>query len=201
MARAYGAMAVQYTQRLGSVEAMHGTDRLRIEQWARQVRGPIVDAGCGPGHWTSFLHGRGADIAGIDLVPEFIAGARGSFPGVAFAVASMHNLDRGAGTVSGVLAWYSLIHMPRQELSAVLAEFSRVLSPQGQLLLGFFEGTDGVVFRHAVTDAHYWSVAQMAALLEQAGLSVLDVETRQDPGHLPHASIAAVKTTAREALA
>lgn len=201
VARAYGAMAEQYTQRLGSVEAMHPADRLRIGQWAQQLPGPIVDAGCGPGHWTDFLHGRGADIAGIDLVPDFIAGARNRFPGVAFDVASMHPLDLGDETLGGVLAWYSLIHMRATEISAVLAEFSRVLSPQGQLLLGFFEGTDGEAFRHAVAPAHYRSIAQMSVLLAKAGFSVVDIETRQDPGSRPHASIAAVKTTAWEALA
>jgi ubiquinone/menaquinone biosynthesis C-methylase UbiE len=170
---------------------MHELDRRNIQRWANGISGPILDAGCGPGHWTDFLHRQGADISGVDLVAEFIDAARLRFPDVSFRAASLRALDLADGSLGGVLAWYSLIHLPPAELPVVLAELHRVLKPQGQLLIGFFEGESGRPFGHAVTRAYYWSTDQMSSMLQDAGFEVLDIETRHDPGSRPHAAITA----------
>lgn len=189
--QAYAARAPEYTAILGSIDDMHELDRNRIEHWAQQIKGRIIDAGCGPGHWTDFLHKRDADISGVDLVPEFIESARLRFPDVSFQVSSLRAFDEADGSLSGVLAWYSLIHLPPAELPPVLSELARVLSPQGQLLVGFVDGDPGEPFDHAVAPAYYWSIDQMSSLLHHAGFSVIDTETRQDSGSRPHAAISA----------
>ena len=177
---AYGVRAAEYTRVLGSVEDMHEKDRERIGRWAASIGGQLIDAGCGPGHWTDFLYQRGASVLGIDLVPEFIESARVRFPEVPFRVASFRNLDVPDGSLHGVLAWYSLIHVPPDELPLVLREISRALTQGGQLLVGFFNGPPGDSFPHAVTTAYYWSPEHMGNLLSKAGFEVLDVETRHD---------------------
>ncbi|GAA3322348.1 MULTISPECIES: class I SAM-dependent methyltransferase [Paeniglutamicibacter] len=190
--QAYAARASEYTTILGAIDDMHEPDRNRIEHWAQQISGRIIDAGCGPGHWTDFLHKRGADISGIDLVPEFIESARLRFPDVPFQVSSLRALDEADGSLNGVLVWYSLIHLPPADLPPVLCELARVLSPQGHLLVGFFDGEAAEPFDHTVAPAYYWSVAQMCSLLHDAGFDVIDTETRQDPGGRPHAAISAI---------
>ncbi|GAA1934243.1 hypothetical protein GCM10009837_70120 [Streptomyces durmitorensis] len=45
-------------------------------------------------------------------------------------------------SVSGLVAWYSLIHIPDDEISSVLAHFRRVLRPGGPLLLSFHVGDE-----------------------------------------------------------
>ncbi len=189
--QAYAVRASEYTAILGSIDGMHELDRNRIERWARQTSGRVLDAGCGPGHWTDFLHKLGVDVSGIDLVPEFIQSACIRFPDVSFQVASLRALNMADGSVNGVLAWYSLIHLPPAELPQVLAELARVLEPPGHLLVGFFEGEPTEPFDHAVAKAYYWSVDQMSSMLHDAGFEVIDVETRQDPGSRPHAAISA----------
>ena len=176
---------------LGAMEDMHELDRNCIERWADSIGGRIIDAGCGPGHWTDHLHKRGADVSGIDVTTEFIDSARLRFPDVPFHVSTFRNLDVDDGSLDGVLAWYSLIHLPPAELPMVLTEFARVLSPQGQLLLGFFEGESEEPFDHAITTAYYWSIEQMDSLLNDAGFKVAQVEQRQDPGRRNHAAIGA----------
>ncbi|MET3367380.1 UNVERIFIED_CONTAM: ubiquinone/menaquinone biosynthesis C-methylase UbiE [Jeotgalibacillus campisalis] len=188
---AYGARAAEYTRILGSVEDMHELDRQRIKRWASSIDGQLIDAGCGPGHWTNFLHQQGATVEGLDLVPEFIENARLRFPDVPFRLGSFRNLDVVDGSLKGVLAWYSLIHVPPDELPLALREIARALAQDGQLLVGFFEGSPGQPFPHAVTTAYYWSVEQMAHLLSEAGFDVLEVETRQDPGKRGHAALTA----------
>lgn len=91
-----------------------------------------------------------------------------------------------------MLAWYSLIHASPEELSVLLAATRRVIHDGGHLLIGFFDGPDGEAFPHAVTTAHYWTVEGMSVLLERAGFSVADSESRVQDGRRPHASISAV---------
>lgn len=187
--QAYASRAAEYTAILGTVDDMHELDRRRIGRWAEQISGPAIDAGCGPGHWTDFLHKRGVDITGIDLVPEFIENARVRFPDVPFRLSSLSALDAADGSLNGLLAWYSLIHLPPPDLPQVLSEFARALESQGHLLVGFFPGERSEPFDHAVTHAFYWSVDQMTCLLQSAGFTVIDVETRLDPGSRAHAAI------------
>ena len=54
--------------------------------------------------------------------------------------ADIRSLPLAAGTVGGLLAFYSLIHVRRSECALVLREFARVLRPGGQVLLSAHEG-------------------------------------------------------------
>lgn len=193
MRQAYGSRAEEYVEALGSVEQMHDADRWLIEQWTRYLSpGSVLDVGCGPGHWTSFLHDQGIDVEGLDVTSEFIDSARVRFPEVPFRVGSFTHTKAPDSSVSGVLAWYSLIHEHPEELPSTVAEFSRVLRPGGRLLIGFFEGISAEPFPHAIATAYYWSVEAMSLMVNQAGLGVANIDRRQDAGKRPHAAIDAV---------
>jgi SAM-dependent methyltransferase len=151
----------------------------------------VIDAGCGPGHWTDFLHRQGVNVQGIDLVPDLIKRAQSRFPGTPYRVASMRDFGVPEGSLHGVLAWYSLIHIHPDDLPEVSSGIARALTHGGHLLIGFFEGASARPFDHAVAPAYYWSVEQMRLMLSEAGFEVSCVETRQDPERRPHAAIAA----------
>jgi hypothetical protein len=68
--------------------------------------------------------------------------ARRDHPGLRFEVGSMTDLDLPAASVAGLLAWQSLIHIPDDEVLAVLTHFHRVLRPGGPLQLLFHVGTE-----------------------------------------------------------
>lgn len=99
--------------------------------------GLVADVGCGPGHVTAHLHGLGVDAFGIDLSPGMIEVARSDHPGLRFEVGSMTNLDLPAASVSGLIAWWSLIHISDEAMPAVLGHFHRVLRPGGPIQVGF----------------------------------------------------------------
>lgn len=113
---------------LGTIEAMAPLDRRCIESWASAVEGPILDAGCGPGHWTAHLAALGNAVRGIDPVPEFVEIARRKHPEIGYDVGSFAELADGsvstgrAGPWGGILAWYSLIHLEPEELLGALAQ-------------------------------------------------------------------------------
>jgi ubiquinone/menaquinone biosynthesis C-methylase UbiE len=98
--------------------------------------GPVADVGCGPGNVTARLHELGIDAAGIDLSPKMVELADRDHPGLRFTVGSMTELPLADGSAAGLIAWWSLIHVPDDTVPAVLRHFRRVLRPGGALLLG-----------------------------------------------------------------
>lgn len=131
-----------------------------------------ADAGCGPGHLTALLDELGLDAFGLDLSPGMVGHARRAHPRLRFEEARLEALPIDAGALGGVLAHYSVIHTPPQELPELLAELARVLAPGGLLLISGFgtEGPEPVRFDHKVAPAYSWPVDRLAGLLADAGL-------------------------------
>ncbi|RAS61622.1 methyltransferase family protein [Lentzea atacamensis] len=172
---AYDSVAPLYAELFSDVLDTLPLERALLTAFAELVRahdsGPVADVGCGPGHVTAHLHSLGLNAFGIDLSPEMIAIARRSRPDLRFDVGSMTALDLADAAVSGLLANYSLIHTPPEQLPVVFAEFARVLVPGGYLLLGFYAGDDPEPqeFDHKVTLAYRWSPGSLADLVGEAG--------------------------------
>jgi SAM-dependent methyltransferase len=91
----------------------------------------VADVGCGPGYVTRHLHDLGVDAFGIDLSPEMIAIARHDHPDLGFEVGSMTDLPLADSSLGGVLAFWSVIHIPDSAVPGVFEEFRRVLRPDG----------------------------------------------------------------------
>jgi SAM-dependent methyltransferase len=136
--------------------------------------GPVADIGCGPGHTTALLRELGADAFGIDLSPAMIEIARREHPGARFEIGSMTNLDLTDGCLAGVLAWWSLIHIPDDAVPGVLGQFHRVLRPGGVLAVGFHVGENSRGHDNQPThaDVHYRQPSRVADWLRQAGFTV-----------------------------
>lgn len=150
--------------------------RAMISTFAELVRATgnlrAADVGCGPGHLTAMLHELGLDAFGLDLSHGMVDHARRANPALRFQEARMESLPIEDGVLGGVLAHYSMIHTPPDELPELLTEQVRVLAPGGVLLVSFF-GTDGpepVQFDHKVAPAYSWPADHLAELLTDAGL-------------------------------
>ncbi|WP_231642365.1 trans-aconitate 2-methyltransferase [Nocardia sp. NRRL S-836] len=150
--------------------------RAALGLFAAEVSGPVADVGCGPGAVTAHLHDLGADVSGIDLSPEMIALARRTYPGLRFEVGSM--TDPLPGPVGGVIAWWSLIHVPDAVVPEVFAHFRSALLPDGLLALGFHVGnrtnrkTQGYGGHPMRVDVHLRQPATVAAWLREAGFRI-----------------------------
>lgn len=195
---AYSNRAAEYVQALGSTASAHPSDVQLITSWAAHVGGPIVDAGCGPGHWSACLTEEGHRVRGIDQVPEFIDHARGAYPGVPFDLGNIDRLPFENGSVGGILAWYSLIHHEPSTIRATLEEFARVVQPGGSLLVGFFIGPVVEPFDHKVVTAYRWPPEALANELDIAGFDVVETHTRtgREPKPRPHGAILARRAPA-----
>jgi SAM-dependent methyltransferase len=174
----YSHRAAEYTENFGSMTGVHPSDVHLVSAWAEQIDGPLLDAGCGPGHWTGYLAERGSDARGVDQVSSFIDHARKTYPQVPFEVGSIDALPEASGSIGGVLAWYSLTHHEPGTVHRPLAEFARVLRPGGGLLLGFFIGPAAEAFDHAIVTAYRWSAEALSEELRRAGFEVIETHTR-----------------------
>lgn len=172
-------------------------DRAIVEAWAATVRGPILDVGSGTGRWAGYLAGLGHTVEGLEPAAEFVEIARRAHPDVPFHLGSIADLDRAGGPAvprstgswSGILAWYSLIHLAPQDMPATLATLRRALDHDGSLLLSFFTGPRLEAFDHPVARSYRWPAQAMSDALTDAGFTVS--EHRTHPGGL-HASVTAV---------
>lgn len=194
--RAYDDMAEPYIALVRTTQ-VHDDDRALVERHLTIRPGTVLDAGCGPGHLTAHLRAREVDAIGIDVAATFIDHARATHPEGRYELASMRQLPFPDGSVAGILAWYSLIHVSPDELDDVLAELRRVMTPGGALVAGFFDGDTVAPFDHKVTTAHFWPVDEFAARLQQAGFTEIERCRRPGttaPGNRPHAAIAARAT-------
>ncbi|RFU84749.1 class I SAM-dependent methyltransferase [Streptomyces triticagri] len=176
---AYDDAAATYAQLFRDSLRDSPVDRAALGLFAESVRtaggGPVADLGCGPGHVTAYMGELGLSAFGVDASSAMIESAREAYPGLRFDIGSMSGLSIPDGELGGVLARWSVIHLPPEQLPAVLEEFHRVLAPGGHLLIGFSASAGPShltqVFDHAVAPAHRWWPDHLAALLRAAGLA------------------------------
>ncbi|MEV7870836.1 class I SAM-dependent methyltransferase [Streptomyces sp. NPDC088124] len=147
--------------------------------------GPVVEVGSGAGRVTGFLHSLGVRLSGIDLSPAMVALARRNHPELRFDEGTMTALDLPDGSLRGLLAWYSVIHVPPESHPEVFAEFHRVLAPGGHLLLAFQVGDAPLrfteAFGHTVSlDFHRLSPDRVTEGLEKAGFT-MDARLVREP--------------------
>jgi len=148
--------------------------------------GPVADVGCGPGHVTADLRALGVDAFGVDLAPGMVEVARRDHPGVRFEVGSMTDLDLPDASLAGVLAWWSLIHVPDEEVPGVFDEFRRVLRPGGRVQVGFHVGdvsrlkTEGYGGHPMKVHVHRRRPERVADWLRAAGFAI-EAQTLLNP--------------------
>ncbi|HEU5348576.1 MAG TPA: methyltransferase domain-containing protein [Ktedonobacterales bacterium] len=175
----YDRVAAEYTARIAGELADKPLDRALLACFAEEVRelGTVADIGCGPGHVTAYLHGLGVPMIGIDLSPEMVAIARTSAPGVPFEQGSMLALNASDASWGGIVAPYSIIHLPPDTRPQAFAEFFRVLRPGGLLMLAFHIGDEQ---RHldewwgqpVSLDIWFFQPPEIEALLRNAGFAI-----------------------------
>ncbi|WP_203840385.1 class I SAM-dependent DNA methyltransferase [Winogradskya humida] len=178
----YDTVAESYAELVG--RALEGQPFLRaaLGLFAGQVGsaggGAVADVGCGPGHVTAYLRGLGVEAFGVDLSPGMVEVARRENPGVRFEVGSMTELALGDGSVAGVVAFWSLIHVPDEGVPGVFRQFRRVVRDGGPIMVGFHVGdgsrvkTQGYGGHPMKVHVHRRRPERVAAWMRDAGFTV-----------------------------
>jgi SAM-dependent methyltransferase len=107
--------------------------------------GSVLDIGCGPGQVGRYLATRGGlDVVGLDLALRMLRLAGRAAGRGTFVEGDMRTLPFLTDSFAAVIAFYSIHHLARSDLGAVLGEFRRVLSPDGALVVATHLGAGEV---------------------------------------------------------
>lgn len=187
IAQAYRTKATGLADMLGTAVSPRDSGRRVIEPWAETVSGRILDVGAGTGRWTGHLAALGHDVEGLEPVDTFVEIARRAYPAVPFRHASLADLAGEEERWSGILAWYSLIHIGPDELPAALSTLRSVLEDGGRSS-SRSSGPRIEAFQHPAAPAYRWPMTAMARALEGARYEVTD---HQWHPKRPHATVTA----------
>jgi SAM-dependent methyltransferase len=175
---AYDTVAVDYATQLADSLTADPFDRAALGLFAELVGdGPVLEVGCGPGRITGYLASLGVDVSGLDLSPRMVEVARAAHPDLRFSVGTMTSLEVDDGALAGLVAWFSIIHLPPDVLPVAFAEFRRVVRPGGHVVLVFQIGDERVrveqAYGHAVqADAYRLVPDRIVSLLTDAGFTL-----------------------------
>jgi len=152
-------------------------------EWLRE-QGVVYELGCGPGQVSRYLKDRGVDVCGLDLSAEMVRVASRLNPDIPFTQGDMSSLDLPDDSLAGVVLFYSIIHLEREDVTRALREMNRTLRPGGKVFLAFHGGAGNVHrdewYGQAVSiDFRFFEGDEMAGYLEAAGFDEIKVRRRE----------------------
>jgi SAM-dependent methyltransferase len=105
-----------------------------VTRWCANKR--TLDAACGEGYGSALLANTASSVEGVDISEQAIAHARqryGDMDGLGFHVANCTSLPFDDDEFDRVVSFETLEHLAEQD--QLMAEFRRVLKPDGFLIL------------------------------------------------------------------
>jgi SAM-dependent methyltransferase len=191
----YDRVADEYVRRISDELKDKPLDRHLLNRFAESVRnlGTACDMGCGPGHVARYLHEHGVKVCGVDISTEMVERACRLTPGVEFRQGDIMALDVPDETWAGIVAFYSVIHIPRMDVVYALRELRRVLRPGGLLLLSFHIGDNTIHldewWGHEVCiDFFFFQSAEMESYLTSARFEIEEIIEREPYPDVEHQS-------------
>ena len=166
------------------------SDEKYIDQFLQSLEGKnVLDAGCGNGRDCKYINQKGFKVKGIDLSKEMLLIAKKMVPKVDFEVMDITNITYSDNSYDGIISNCSFFHIPVEELPKTLNSFSKILKPNGKLLLilqeGFGEAMIEEPFRKGVyIYINYFSVKQISELLLKHGFEIDSILKEESPNDL-----------------
>ncbi len=150
----------------------------------------ILEVACGPGNVTKYLYSKRPDfkILGIDLAPNMIELAKINNPQADFKVMDCRNINKLNKKYDAIMCGFCMPYLSQQECSKLIADFSKLLNPNGLLYFstmeddydksGFettsFSGQDRVYI-------YYHQADFLADCLITSGLKIIDLQRKDCP--------------------
>ncbi len=138
----------------------------------------VLDIGCGTGRVSYFLHRLGANVTGLDILPDAVAIARQNFPDINFELISNDKAPLVAGSVPKIFS--SFVHQDLADQSAMLKlhlEVARLLGPAGSYVI---LTRSGEFMQNIRPESPAWSERDIEQSLEAAGLRVERIDKLDD---------------------
>jgi SAM-dependent methyltransferase len=168
------------------------------EEWARSVRveerakytavlleklargAEVLELGCGSGIPTTQRLAEKFAVTGVDISAKQVALAQQKVPAAKFIHADMTKLDFPQSSFDAAAAFYSMIHVPRDEQAELLCKIADWLRPGGYLVATMgADSTEAYFNEDFLGKPMYWSNFNSETnrrLVKEAGLSILSAE-------------------------
>ncbi len=136
---------VGYNEAAMTLEKIFGIDREEEEEEVKSLsefssritlKSRVLDAGCGNGAYSRILS-ENFEVIGVDISEKQIELAKQNAPKAKFICQDMTKVTFPDEHFYGILAYYSIIHVPREEHYELLRNFRRMLKINGTVLLTF----------------------------------------------------------------
>ncbi|KAF9701150.1 hypothetical protein EKO04_000890 [Ascochyta lentis] len=143
----------------------------------------VLELGCGPGiPILNLLLDRGAQVVGNDISTKQIEIARAYCPKAQLITGDMARLAFEPESFHGVISFYSLFHLPRSKLKAMLINIHRWLKPGGVFALNLATIDEEEIHGEFLGYGLFWSsycVDENKRLLREIGFDLLQVQVLQ----------------------
>ena len=143
----YDVLAHNYSKKLLNELDYKPNDKLLLDNFCKTVlnhnnEAIALDIGCGPGHVANYMVNGALKTIGIDLSSGMIEQAKINFPHVDFQIANMLQLPFQDNSIDGIVAFYSIIHLEKEDIPKAIQEFHRILKNNGLIIISFHKGNE-----------------------------------------------------------
>ncbi|MCH8109308.1 MAG: class I SAM-dependent methyltransferase [Chloroflexi bacterium] len=187
VARGYDRVGWRYTElaiRADFDERAQYVDML-IERLPAGAK--VLDLGCGAGVPTTRQLASHFDVTGVDISGRQIDRARYNVSNATFMQADMAALDFSPASFDAITAFYSIIHLPRDEQPKLLQSIATWLRPEGLLVATMgVESTEAGFEELWLGASMFWSSFDSETnrrFIEEAGLRIISATVKTSESH------------------
>ncbi len=117
--------------------------------------GSVLDVGCGSGVKSEYLAQKGLAVVGVDFSGEMVKLATHRVPNGKFLISDVRDVSKLDRMFDGIFAQAVLLHIPKREISDVIAGLKQKLKPAGYLYIAVKEQRPGKPEEEIVTENDY----------------------------------------------
>jgi SAM-dependent methyltransferase len=145
----------------------------------------VLDLGCGAGVPMTKALADGRQVTGVDISARQVELARAAVPGATFIQGDMTTLELPPASLDAVVAFYSLTHVPRADLPALLDAIHGWLRPGGVFMasMGAQDAPDEVEADWLGTPMFFshHGAKKNRALVRHAGFEIEQAIVEEEP--------------------
>lgn len=142
------------------------------------TRGVLLDLGCGGGQDARYLKASGYNVIGLDRTLPLLRFGKTCVPSVPLVLADMRSLPVRAGSLEGIWAAASLMHLPKPTARRVLVDLGGLVRPGGLFAATVTHGVNSRLVTDGWIPGRYfarWKKDELARAVRRAGWAIIEL--------------------------